>query len=192
LSGFGVGASIHNKMEAALTTTASTTGAITPEELCERYAPSVCRFAAMAAGSGPDADDLAQEALLRAVRGLHSYDASRGSMEAWLWRVVANAAKDSASRRQGLRDLVDRLGATALRESESVEEAVLTRLRDAELHAQLRRLPTRDRTLLALRYGAGLDTGQVGQAIGLSPDSAARAIRRALARLRARLEDTPR
>jgi RNA polymerase sigma-70 factor (ECF subfamily) len=178
-------------MEGALTNTVSTTGAITPEELCERYAPSVCRFAAMAAASAPDADDLAQEALLRAVRGLRTYDASRGSMEAWLWRIVVNAARDSAGRRQRLRDLVDRLGATALRESESVEDTVLIRLRDAELHTQIRRLPLRDRTLLALRYGAGLDSGQVGEAVGLRSDSANRAIRRALARLRARLEEKP-
>jgi RNA polymerase sigma-70 factor (ECF subfamily) len=178
-------------MEAALTTTASTTGAISPEELCERYAPNVCRFAAMAAGSTTDADDLAQEALLRAVRSLRTYDAARGSMEAWLWRIVVNAAKDSASRRQRLGELVERLAATAMRESESVENTVLERLRDAELHAQMRRLPLRDRTLLALRYGAGLDSGQVGQAVGLSPDSAAKAIRRAVARLRARLEEKP-
>ncbi len=179
-------------MEAALTSTAPAAGAMSPEELCERYAASVCRFSAMAAGSASDADDLAQEALLRAVRSLRSYDATRGSMEAWLWRIVVNAAKDSASRRQRLRDLVERLGATDLRESESVEDAVLLRLREAELHAQLRSLPTRDRTLLALRYGAGLDSGQVGEAVGLSADSASKAIRRALARLRARLEETPR
>jgi RNA polymerase sigma-70 factor (ECF subfamily) len=179
-------------MEAALTSIASTIGATTPEELCERYAPSVCRFAAIAAGSATDADDLAQEALLRAIRSLRTYDASRGSIEAWLWRIVVNAAKDSGSRRQRLRDLVESLGATAMRESESVEDAVLTRLRDAELHAQLRRLPARDRTLLALRYGAGLDSGEVGEAVGLSTDSAAKAIRRALARLRARLEETQR
>ncbi len=67
----------------------------------------------------------------------------------------------------------------------------IARLRDAELHAQLRRLPLRDRTLLALRYGAGLDSGQVGQAVGLSSDSAGKALRRALARLRARLKETP-
>ena len=179
-------------MEAARTTTSSTSPAITPEELCERYAPSVCRFAAIAAGSAADADDLAQEALLRAVRSFRTYDALRGSMEAWLWRIVVNAARDSAGRRQRWRDLVERLGATAMRESESVEDAVLERLRDAELHAQMRRLPLRDRTLLALRYGAGLDSGQVGEAVGLGPDSANRAIRRALARLRARLEETQR
>jgi RNA polymerase sigma-70 factor (ECF subfamily) len=179
-------------MDAALSTTASTSGTITAEELCERYAQSVCRFAALAAGSSSDADDLAQEALLRAVRSLRSYDASRGSMEAWLWRIVANAAKDSASRRQRVRDLIARMSFAAMTESESVEDAVLQRLLDAELRSHIRRLPTRDRTLLALRFGAGLDTAQVGEAVGLSPDSAAKAIRRALARLRARLEETPR
>jgi RNA polymerase sigma-70 factor (ECF subfamily) len=178
-------------MEVALGPTELDTGALTAEELCRRYAPSVCRFAAMIAGSPTDADDLAQDALLRAVRAVRSYDATRGTAEAWLWRIVVNAARDSAGRRQRLRDLVDRLGATALRESESVEDTVLIRLRDAELHTQSRRLPLRDRTLLALRYGAGLDSGQVGEAVGLRSDSANRAIRRALARLRARLEEKP-
>jgi RNA polymerase sigma-70 factor (ECF subfamily) len=176
-------------MVATLSTTKSQTGAVSAEELCRMYSPSVCRFAAMVAPSPADADDLAQEALLRAVRSIRSYDSSRGSMETWLWRIVANAAKDSASRRQRLQDLVVRLGVSTPRESESVEETALKRLRDAELHAHLRQLPLRDRTLLALRFGADLDTHQVGAAVGLSADSAARAIRRALARLRARLEE---
>jgi DNA-directed RNA polymerase specialized sigma24 family protein len=42
--------------------------------------------------------------------------------------------------------------------------------------------------LLALRYGAGLDTHEVGAAVRLSPESAGKALRRALGRLRARLE----
>jgi RNA polymerase sigma-70 factor (ECF subfamily) len=144
------------------------------------------------AADAADADDLAQEALLRAIRGLRSYDSARGSMDGWLWRIVANAARDSAGRRQRMRDLVTRLGVLMPRESANVEDAVLKRLRDAELHARIRRLPLRDRTLIALRYGAGLDTDEVGAAVGLSPESAGKAIRRALARLRARLEDLPR
>jgi RNA polymerase sigma factor (sigma-70 family) len=108
-------------------------------------------------------------------------------MEAWLWRIVANAARDAAGRRERLRDIVVRMGLTTPRESESAEDTALDRLRDADLHAELRRLPVRDRTLLALRYGADLDMHQVGAAVGLNSDSAARATRRALARLRARL-----
>jgi RNA polymerase sigma-70 factor (ECF subfamily) len=175
-------------MEVALGPTELGSSALTAEELCRRYSPSVCRFAAMIAGSSTDADDLAQDALLRAVRAVSSYDAARGTAEAWLWRIVVNAARDSARRRERARDLWEQLTFFAPRESESVEDAVLARLRDADLHAHIRLLSHRDRLLLALRYGAGLDTDEVGAAVGLSPESAGKAVRRTLARLRARLE----
>jgi RNA polymerase sigma-70 factor, ECF subfamily len=177
-------------MEAALTRTDSLARSLTAEELCRRYAPRVCRFAAMMAGTSADADDLAQDALLRAVRAIGSYDSEKGTPEAWLWQIVVNAARDSARRRERAVQLLEKLMFAAPRESESVETAVLTRLRDADLHAQIRLLPHRDRTLLALRFGAGLDTAEVGAALGLNPDSTGKAIRRALARLRARLEVT--
>jgi RNA polymerase sigma-70 factor (ECF subfamily) len=177
-------------MEAALSSSGLDSGVLTAEELCRRYAPSVCRFAAMIARSSPDADDLAQDALLRAVRAIGSYDPARGTPEAWLWRIVVNAARDSAHRGDRARALLARLAFNSPRESESVETTVLANLRDADLHAQLRLLSYRDRALLALRYGAGLDTAEVAAAVGLSPDSAGKAIRRALARLRARLEVT--
>lgn len=181
---------IQSWMEAALTLTEPDAAALTAEELCRRYAPSVCRFAAIIAGTTADADDLAQEALLRAVRAIASFDPAKGAPEAWLWRIVVNAARDSSRRRERARWLLEKLTLAAPRESASVEMAVLARLRDADLHAQIRRLPLRDRTLLALRYGAGLGTDEVAAAVGLSPDSAGKAIRRALARLRARLEVT--
>ena len=178
-------------MEAALTTSDAKFGAtLSADELCRRYSPSVCRFAAMVSRSSTDADDLAQDALLRAVRAIRTYDPVKGSPEAWLWRIVVNTARDSARRRERARWLLERLAFAAPRETQSVEAAVLTRLRDADLHAQIRLLPHRDRTLLALRYGAGLETDEVGAAVGLNPDSAGKAIRRALARLRARLEVT--
>ena len=179
-------------MEATLSSTASRSGPVTAEELCRLYAPDVCRFAAMMAGTPADADDLAQEALLRAVRGLATYDPARGSLESWLWRIVVNAARDSARRRQRGLDLLMRIGLFAPREVESVEDTALTRLSNADLRAELRLMNYRDRTLLALRYGAGLSTDEVGAAVGLNADSAGKAIRRALARLRARLEVTRR
>jgi RNA polymerase sigma-70 factor (ECF subfamily) len=164
--------------------------ALSPEVLCHLYTPKVCRFAAMIARSSDEADDLAQDALLRAVRAIGSYDPAKGTPDAWLWRIVVNAGRDAARRRELARGLLESLMFTAPRESQSVEDAVLVRLRDADLHAHLRSLPHRDRTLLALRYGAGLDIADVGEAVGLNADSTGKAIRRALARLRKRLEVT--
>ncbi len=177
-------------MEAVLSASRSQPAVLSAEELCRRYAASVCRFAALVSPRADDADDLAQEALLRAVRAVASYDPNRGSAEAWLWKIVVNTARDSARRRQRLGWLIERIALSTPRESESVEAIALDRLRDADLVAQLRRLPHRDRTLLALRYGLGLETDEVGAAVGLSADSTGKAIRRALARLRARLEVT--
>jgi RNA polymerase sigma factor (sigma-70 family) len=135
-------------MEAALTRTDADAGPLTAEELCRRYSPSVCRFAAMIAGSSADADDLAQEALLRAVRAVGSYNPAKGPPEGWLWRIVVNAARDSARSSERARWLLERLMFAVPRELESVEAAVLARLRDEDLHAQIRLLPHRDRTLL--------------------------------------------
>jgi RNA polymerase sigma-70 factor, ECF subfamily len=177
-------------MEAVLSAGHSLPVTLNAEELCRLYAPSVCRFAALVAPSANDADDLAQDALLRAVRAVASYDPARGSAEAWLWKIVVNAARDAARRRERMRWLIERIALSTPRESESVESLALERLRDSDLVAHLRRLPHRDRTLLALRYGLGLNTDEVGAAVGLNADSAGKAIRRALARLRARLEVT--
>ncbi len=181
-------------MVATLTSAETLTAArtLTAEQLCHLYAADVCRFAALMTRNPDDAEDLAQDALLRAIRGLRTFDASRGSVAGWLWRIVANAARDSATRRQRLADLAVRAGMLTPRESESVEDIALANVRDTELRLFLSALPLRDRTLLALRYGAGLDTREVGEALGLNPDSTSRAIRRALARLRARLEEKPR
>ena len=175
-------------MDGTLTLRRSEERPLTAEELCRTHGSEVCRFAALMTASAQDAEDLAQEALLRAVRSLRSYDPSRGTLESWLWRIVANAARDAAGTRQRLHDLALRIGLGTPGESESVEELVLARLRDEELHACLLRLPVRDRTLLALRFGLDLDLKHVGAAVGLSPDSARKAVRRALDRLRAQLE----
>src|ERR1700687_1589380 len=96
-------------MEGVLSPSEPAAAGLTAEELCRRYAPSVCRFAAMIARSSPDADDLAQDALLRAVRAIRRYDPARGTPEAWLWRIVVNAARDSARRRDRARNLIERL-----------------------------------------------------------------------------------
>src|SRR5438105_552440 len=117
---------------------------ITADELCQLYGSDVCRFAALMSRSPSDAEDLAQDALLRAIHSLRRFDPARGSMRGWLWRIVANAARDAASRRQRWGDLVVRAGLLAPRESETVEDAVLAHIRDADLRATLMKLPLRD------------------------------------------------
>jgi RNA polymerase sigma-70 factor (ECF subfamily) len=156
---------------------------MTPEVLCALYAEKVCRFAAVVAGRDTDPEDIAQDALLKAVTKLDRFDPARGSMEGWLWRIVANTAKD-AMRRGRLRALLaERLGRRELAVVD-LEEIAVERLAAGELLDALARLSPRDRQLLGLRFVADLDTASVGAIVGLSAESARRAIGRALDRLR--------
>ena len=161
---------------------------VTADRFCELYAPAVCRFAAMAARTNGEADDIAQEALLKAVRGLDRFDARRGSMEAWLWRIVANVANDQQRAERRRLALWTRLSRLRDDPVASVESTAVERLDNARLFEALRGLGPRDRTLLALRFGADLDFGAVGAAAGMSEATAGTAVRRALEKLRAHLE----
>lgn len=162
---------------------------ISPEDFCQRYAAQVTRFAAFVAQPS-EAEDIAQDALVKALRKLNSFDAKRGSMEAWLWRIVVNTARDAQRRAWTRATLPERLGGTA--SLGSAEEIAIDRLSAAELLSNVRRLSARDRELIALRFGADLDTAHVGEAVGLSAESARRAIGRALDRLRVLIKEVDR
>ena len=164
---------------------------VTAERFCEQYAPAICRFAAMAARTPSEADDIAQDALLRAVRSLSSFDARRGPIEAWLWRIVANAAYDhqrAERRRLALSTRLTRFWESPV---ESVESLALDRIDNSKLLAAVRAMGPRDRTLLALRFGADLELRAVGLALGMSEATAGKAVLRALDKLRTTLEVNP-
>lgn len=156
---------------------------LTAELLCARYAARVYRFAAMVSSSSHDAEDPAQTALERAIRAVRRFDPRRGDVEGWLWRIVANAAgdarRDARRRRLLVELLVRRLDRPAHQAPpETADEALL---------AAVRRLPGRQRTAIALRYGADLDLRTVGATLGVSVAGTSMLIRRALDRLRAEL-----
>src|SRR5260370_37637266 len=142
----------------------------------------VCRFAAMAAGSDLDADDLAQDALLKAIRSLDRFDPAKGTIDRWLWRIVANVAKDSYRARTRRLAMWRRLVGRWHEPVEAVEDRALDAIANDELIRAGRALNDPDRLLIALRFGADLDLGDVADAIGLSADSAARAVPVAAAR----------
>jgi RNA polymerase sigma-70 factor (ECF subfamily) len=164
---------------------------VTAERFCELYAPAVCRFAAMAARSPAEADDIAQEALLRAVRRLDRFDPLRGEVEAWLWRIVANVASDMQRAERRRLALWTRLSRVREATADSVESLAIDHIDNQRLLASLRLLGPRDRTLLALRFGADLDLSAVGEALGMSEATAGRAVLRALEKLRSSLEVNP-
>jgi RNA polymerase sigma-70 factor, ECF subfamily len=159
---------------------------ISPEDFCQRYAEQVSRFAAFVAQAS-EAEDIAQDALIKGLRNLQRFDEARGSMDGWLWRIVVNTARDAQRRAWTRAALPERLGREAT--PISVEDVAIERVSAVELLKNVRRLSPRDRELIALRFGADLDTAAVGEAVGLSAESARRAIGRALVRLRVLIKE---
>ena len=162
---------------------------VTAEALAAAYLTRVHRFAVMVCPPGADPEDLAQQAMLKALERAAKFDPRRGTLDAWLWSIVANVARD-AGRLARRRDfLLERI---ALQEQTRVagaspEGLALERIRDQDLIAAVRALPRRDRTLIALRYGAGLRSVEIAELLGTTRMAVLKATRRGLDRLRIEL-----
>jgi RNA polymerase sigma-70 factor, ECF subfamily len=158
--------------------------AMTADALCELYARRVFKFAQLVSEDSASAEDLAQDALERAIKGLKTFDPSKGEMDGWLWRIVVNSARDAGkiARRQRLvfQLLVDRWIA-----DEASDE--IGELGSDEVLNAIRTLSPRHRAVIALRYGADLTYRGVGKALGISEAAALMLTRRALVTLRVRL-----
>jgi RNA polymerase sigma-70 factor (ECF subfamily) len=141
------------------------------EELYRARRPDFCRVAAAIAGDRGLGEDAVQEAFAKAVRKRRSYR-RRGSLEAWVWRIVVNAARDARRRRPLLAD------AQELRLAETNEHGP---------RIPLELLTDRQREVLFLHYYADLDYATIAEALGISPgtvgatlSTARGALRRAL------------
>jgi RNA polymerase sigma-70 factor (ECF subfamily) len=164
-----------------------------PDSAAETFAaahlPRVLRFAVMVSPPGTDPEDLAQEAMVRALAHLDRFDPARGTADAWLWRIVVNLARDAGRLAGRTELLLERLASRAGGLAEvSAETAALDHMRDQDLLEAVRRLPRRYRSLIALRYGAGLSSPEIAKLLGTTRMAVVKASGRALARLRTDLE----
>ncbi len=142
----------------------------------------VYAYAAYRLGDGQDAEDVTSETFARALRYRESYDRSKGEPIAWLLGI-ARRCVDAA-----LAPLPETLGEPPERVDEGeFEQRTVARLTLADA---LAKLSTRDRELIALRFGADLTAAQIGERLGLSTNAAEVAVHRALNRLRLQVKPT--
>jgi RNA polymerase sigma-70 factor (ECF subfamily) len=164
---------------------------VTPETLARDHAQRVFRFARMLCHNPADSEDLAQEALLKAMRSLSRFDSSRGSLDTWLWTIVMNVARDAGRASTRAETLWERIVLRHRSEVvvEEVETLALQRINDAQLLGEVARLPRRYRSLIALRFGGDLSYEEIAQLLHQKPAALRQAMRRALKALRIRLEE---
>lgn len=140
--------SISEMSDAALLERAATGDRAAFDRLAGRYVLRLHRAALRILSNPADAEEVAQEALLRAWQNARRFDPARGSAATWLHRIAVNLA-------------VDRLRATrptaALAEDlpDTTPDAVAIlaqRQRRTALADALAELPARQRAALALTY----------------------------------------
>ncbi|HEU5416376.1 MAG TPA: sigma-70 family RNA polymerase sigma factor [Streptosporangiaceae bacterium] len=162
-------------------------------------------------GSVHDAEDALQEALVRAWKGIGSFE-GRSSVRSWLYAIATNTALDIARHRSRREFAVD-MGApagpgagldTPLTDlpwlepypdqwlgtsSQPSPEARYEQRESIELAfvAALQHLPARQRAVLVLREVAGFSAAEIASLLGTSAASVTSALQRARATLQARL-----
>lgn len=149
------------------------------EAFCEDYHPTLVGSLALYVGDRLLAEELAQEALLRAFRRWERV-ARLDSPKGWVWRVAINIANSHFRRRAVARRAQTRLQGSR---SESVSPPdVAWRV---SIVAAVAELPDRQREAVVLRYVHDLSAEEAGARMGASADAVRSLTKRAVATLRA-------
>jgi RNA polymerase sigma-70 factor (ECF subfamily) len=156
------------------------------EALYRRTFPRVYAYAASILRDRSAAEEVTAQAYERAYRKRRSFRPRRGTVDAWLFGIVRNAALDELRRRGRRADLaVDPADSAAVAPDEAVEGAI-----DREtVRAALRRLESRERELVALKFAGGLSNAEIARVLGVSESNAGTRLHRVLMKLREACHD---
>ena len=142
--------------------------------------------AAFLLGAGEEADDVVQEAFVKAFRHLSRFRAGE-PFGPWLLRIVANETRNLTRSRRRRAALALRLvGPDATVQDGPVDE-VLAAERRAGLVAAVNALPDRERKVLVCRYFLDLSEAETAQVLACPLGSVKSRTWRALNRLRGSL-----
>ena len=158
-------------------------------ELVMRHAPMAKRLAVLS-GAGADADDVVQEAFVKAYRSLSSFR-DGADFRPWLLRIVVNESRNlhrGKSRRSDRELRVVREDARLAVGSDPAEVAVGAERREALLGA-IRALPEELREVVTCRYLLELSESETAGSLGIPNGTVKSRLHRGLARLREELSD---
>ncbi|GII85464.1 RNA polymerase sigma factor [Sphaerisporangium siamense] len=153
------------------------------EVLVTRYSAVAHRTAALL-GAGDEAEDVVQEAFVRAFRYLSGFRRD-AAFKPWLLRIVANLTHDLTRSRGRRNDLVLKIGVEPeTRVPDDPEGVAIAGDRRARLLEAVRALPERERQAVVCRYFLQLSEAETAEVLGWPLGSVKSRTFRGLARLR--------
>lgn len=138
--------------------------------LSARLLPRVLRHAARVLGNRSEAEDVAQEVMLRLWRAAADWQPDGPARPAtWAYRVTANLAIDRLRARKRLAPL--EAAPEPADETPSPAEAMDRATRTEALDAALQALPERQRQAVVLRHIEGLTNPQIAEILDISVEA---------------------
>ncbi len=155
--------------------------------LVDRYT-SLAHRTAYLLGAGHEAEDVVQEAFVKAFRALPSFRGG-ASFRAWLLRIVANETHNLVrSRRRRTATELRAASLEPVRDDDPAAQALAGAGGSALLEA-VRALPEKNRAVVICRYFLDLTEGETAEVLGCPRGSVKSRAHRAFARLRAQLAE---
>ena len=170
------------------------------DALVRRYDRSVLRLALHMLGNEQDAQDVHQDAFIKAYRHLSNFR-FECSFYTWLYRIVTNLCLDQLRRRKSRREdpstVLDAAGEEMdLMANVQDERAMANPAREldrknmnAAIQSALDALTPRERTVFELKHYQGLKLRTIGEMLSTTEETAKNTLFRATRKLRARLVD---
>ncbi|HET6651005.1 MAG TPA: RNA polymerase sigma factor [Nocardioides sp.] len=154
-------------------------------DLVRRHAPVAVRTAALL-GAGPDAEDVVQEAFVKAYVALDRFR-SGSPFRPWLLRIVANETRNlhrAAGRRAAREQRAWAAAEPLLLAGDEPAESALGDVRRSTLVAGLSRLSAQHRQVVTCRYLLDLDEAETAAVLGWPRGTVKSRLHRALSALR--------
>src|SRR4051812_1445451 len=170
------------------------------EELVRQYDHAVLRLALRLTGSEHDAQDIYQEAFLKAYRNLGSFR-FECSFYTWIYRIVTNLCLDHLRKRQVRKEdtavTVNQEGTEySLLDNVADDRAVFNPGRDLmrrelgrKIGMALNRLTPRERMVFELKHYQGLKLRTIGEMLSTTEETAKNTLFRATQKLRGALAE---
>jgi len=159
--------------------------------LVERYGGALVRYCAVRLGSAEEGEDAAQEILVRAFKALGGFRVG-SSFPAWLFAIAANFAKSRAARARKSQERAPRAAPESIDALESTRpgpaESALEAMDAERVAAAVAALPRETRSIVELRYFAGLSVADAAEALGIGEEAAKARLFRARKILRKSLD----
>ena len=134
--------------------------------LFEEYYDKVVRYIYIRISDQPEAEDLAGEVFLKALKSMGSYRGSAEQLRFWIFKIARNIIIDHY-RKMSKRKTVN-LDDVEIADSTNVEEMAEQRLQIGELTKAMKQLTEAQREVIGLRFFAGLSSAETAQVMGKS------------------------